>query len=34
MFDISWVAPVVASLLIGVVAFVASLIYYSYKDKK
>lgn len=34
MFDITWVAPVVASLLIGLIAFVGSLIYYSYKDKK
>ena len=34
MFDYTWIAPVVASLLIGLVAFVGSLIYYKYKDKK
>lgn len=33
MFDISWIATFGVSLLIGVVAFVASLIYYRYKDK-
>lgn len=34
MFDISWAAPIGVSILIGVVTFVACLIYYRYKDRK
>lgn len=34
MFDYTWIAPFGASLLIGLIAFVGSLIYYRYKDKK
>lgn len=34
MFDITWVAPIAVSILSGVVVFVASLIYYRYKDRK
>lgn len=34
MFDYTWFAPGAASLIIGLVAFAASLIYYHYKDKQ